>query len=672
MVKESYDTEAKRRIIEKQRDFIHRHLIIGAGKKPENLRVAFFPGTEALESRLCYETLGIPPNNITALERDSSRHEYWLRDNRFNVTKEPIEALDFFRNYQGQPFDIISLDYDGPYTRDTHDTIEKISKRQCLTDKGIFISNFYAKRDPKETKKIFDMSIAADYFGAVLGAKMRRTTQKLIHLDQPLRNNGNKILNDADLNTKRDVIITDNIITIFIMGSGESELYERYKEYKTREKSIDPRPKSTFRMDKSQLEREKEVLKSFADFSSDNEALKIMSSRIIDEHNCELGIVRYLMERGHIPGLYNILQNISSRRYFVHDLASYSYTSDKGAIMFTDFFYLDQEKNLHEKYKEYYDSIFTVKFREGPFSENHIRKIARIDMNSTNYTEVRNYEKSISRDITKLLRLINRTNLLQKRIYLGSSFKPPIRSKNSLRKLVEQGLSREEIERDYRVAEHLEGSLSAFLAHRTMGTYEKEPDNSHPKEELEKKVERFEIQPKAEELFQIAPLNHLRRLSERERLSENAKLRIVYFDEDVSCLNPERKRLFYDSIFSSEWYKDLYDKKVSDTKIYAFFDDLKLRVRGRKNIPDSEEVKSMWKSIINAERLYEVIPIPMAKRIFEDIKNRKIKKKLSNDDNESIYQFIQIGIPDREIMETFNLSSKELGARKAWITMRKR
>jgi hypothetical protein len=50
-----------------------------------------------------------------------------------------------------------------------------------------------------------------------------------------------------------------------------------------------------------------------------------------------------------------------------------------------------------------------------------------------------------------------------------------------------------------------------------------------------------------------------------------------------------------------------------------------------------------------------------------EIKTKPIKNLKATDE---IYEYIRAGFPDKEIMEAFGITKKQLGARKAWVTMR--
>jgi len=165
MPKETYDTDVKRKVIEKQAFLIKRNLIQKAKKDPKDLRVAFFPGAEALEYKVAYEPLGIPQENITAIERYKPNFKYWKKNSQFNMTDKPIEAIDFFKNYQGEPFDVISLDYDGMFGEETIQTFLGIIGKQLLNHKSIFVSNLYAKREGKKTKEWYNIVLAAKAAG---------------------------------------------------------------------------------------------------------------------------------------------------------------------------------------------------------------------------------------------------------------------------------------------------------------------------------------------------------------------------------------------------------------------------------------------------------------------------------------------------------------------------
>ena len=85
MPKDTYRNESKIKSIEKQREFIKRNLIDKHKKNPKDLKIAFFPGREALEYEVAYGPLGIPSENVYAIERDPKTHSYWKKDGKLGT-----------------------------------------------------------------------------------------------------------------------------------------------------------------------------------------------------------------------------------------------------------------------------------------------------------------------------------------------------------------------------------------------------------------------------------------------------------------------------------------------------------------------------------------------------------------------------------------------------------
>jgi 16S rRNA A1518/A1519 N6-dimethyltransferase RsmA/KsgA/DIM1 with predicted DNA glycosylase/AP lyase activity len=79
------------------------------------LKVACFPGAEALEITQVYDPLKIRRKNITGIEIDPKVYKI-LEKEDLGIELYNEDALDFFRNYKGKDIDIVSLDYTGMFT----------------------------------------------------------------------------------------------------------------------------------------------------------------------------------------------------------------------------------------------------------------------------------------------------------------------------------------------------------------------------------------------------------------------------------------------------------------------------------------------------------------------------------------------------------------------------
>jgi hypothetical protein len=251
-----------------------------------------------------------------------------------------------------------------------------------------------------------------------------------------------------------------------------------------------------------------------------------------------------------------------------------------------------------------------------------------------------------------------------KRVFLGSFAKPRITSKKRLRQVVQEGLSREEIETKYRIGPSVKGSLGAFIAHRTMNTYKPvEPEQKEASTEIAKP--KINTQGR---LPRLIPGKYQRQLLGAGKISKNIQLRMNYFLKDTRHLSENRKQNLYSSISESNWFRDL-NKNPSDLEVYTFFDDIMLNMVHQNKHIKTTKIRSLWDKIMASERLYEVSPIIKTKPVKEKKKKPK-KSKLTEGENQEIYEYLQKGFPDEEIMKACNLSRQQLGARKAWITMR--
>ena len=142
MKKDSYDFPGKRAYRRAWREFVHSFL---SGSSPKETTVACFPGHECLEITEVYDSLGIPRENITCLERDRATAREINRTLK-GAHLVQQNAKDFFETTD-KKFTIINLDYQGQLASDERDTIASICERQLLGRRGILGTNFYASRE---------------------------------------------------------------------------------------------------------------------------------------------------------------------------------------------------------------------------------------------------------------------------------------------------------------------------------------------------------------------------------------------------------------------------------------------------------------------------------------------------------------------------------------------
>jgi len=669
MSKDSYDTSAKRLSIEKQKEFIRKNLLEGTRKDPSDIKVAFFPGTEALEYRLAYQPLNITPQNITGIEIATQRHSRWRKKGLFHITEKPVDALDFFNMYDGPKFDVISLDYDGFFSENVDRTLEAIAKRQVLNEKGILSLNCYGKRENDLTKSKYLLPLICDAFlsqkeegslgsgvsASMHGDKFMTKFYKFLS-SLPKEINDEKfeaaLLKRFDLKELRNRGIIGHVILDFMIRPFESKALPIHMKH------------PNFQQWQKEIEKAKEKTSVVKDLDKKFHPV----------------LKQYLKEKGYPESLGFILVHSDLNSYYLENMRSYSYISDSGAEMFNNIFFFDQKREIFNKYKHLQDKIFTPDFPVGLLKEDLVSKLekeGRMLISAGSVVQALKFQRKIREEIDKIKGIegeirkdanviFKSTSSISQRVAkcipLGSSFKPIIKSKEKLREIVSAGLSREEIESQFRISKNIRGSLNAYIAHRTMGSYKEEKLESNSSILPSSKNGQENHENKDYRQTHIVPENKFQRLIKRGNISENAALRINYFKEDIELSERKRKEL-YRSISDSNWYMDLENRSVNDIKIYAFFDDLMLEVK-RGNDLNKKRVRNIWNKILQSDKLYtSVIYDPKSKK--ESIHN------LTAEENRNVYELIERGVSDKEIARTYGLNQRQIGARKAWITMKR-
>lgn len=650
MPKDTYRNEAKIRSIEKQREFIKRNLIEKHRKDPKDLKVAFFPGREALEYEVAYEPLGIPSQNIYAIERDPETHAYWKEDGRFQVTSNPIDDKDFFENYEGPPFDVISLDYDGYLREESLDCIELISSAELLDYPGVLVTNFYAKREKDSIRKFYALS------SSLLDTYKRLDLSKEggVH-EMELTRHYQEILEDEDKwKESKDRSITSEVgITMFAGRNSFLEVCKRFNPYFERvdrelREAFIKRAKDKLRsLDLEENKKEGEYLEKRISLlkTASTEELFSMNDMYEFQISHEGNLSQYLRDTPAKEGSFVYLESLIKDRPLLDSLKRFRYTSENGGLMFTDMFGFISSKSILGKYHSLIFPVITKSklILEYRGTSRDAEKVAK------------NFKKDLRTANRKAGIILNQSKY-KPRQDLGSSFKPIIRSKERLRELVAQGLSQEEIESQFRISSSVMRSLPAFMAHRTRGTYEQEEPLEEPEQNSEQTSLLEEIAKEPTEL-KLIPRGKRKQLRKIGRFTDGMDKRLEYFKDDIFHLSEPKRRELYDSVLESRWYSPIFNKEVSDTRVYAFFDDLMLYVKKKRRIPSSEEVKNIWHHGI---------------KLRSYTKKRLSPKKSPEEHNEEIYGLIMKCTSDEEIMQEFDLTKRQLGARKAWVTMRQR
>src|SRR3989344_1300766 len=128
MAKKRYSNDwAKSKSRELIKDMVSRTLL--TFRKPHDLKVLCFPGIDAQEVFEVYDPLNIPRQNIVGIEREPSiASELERKKLGIQVIRSTLE--DYVTNQRDIDFDVISLDFIGPYSEQQIITLDQIVRKQ--------------------------------------------------------------------------------------------------------------------------------------------------------------------------------------------------------------------------------------------------------------------------------------------------------------------------------------------------------------------------------------------------------------------------------------------------------------------------------------------------------------------------------------------------------------
>lgn len=150
VTKETYNYGAKNEVRKRLKNFISE--AYSSQSQRENLRVLTLMGHEPTEYHQVWGPLGIPPENVTSVEKDREAYDALSNNNPgINIEKNSIE--DYVINTD-QSFDIINFDYHGNYNIKKVSIIEQIAYLGLLDQKGIFSTWYSGRREKKNDQKM--------------------------------------------------------------------------------------------------------------------------------------------------------------------------------------------------------------------------------------------------------------------------------------------------------------------------------------------------------------------------------------------------------------------------------------------------------------------------------------------------------------------------------------
>ena len=143
-----YDLDVgKRRMRKRWREFIKSRIT-----NRKKSQILCFPGEYGFEIEQCYRPLGFRDENIWGVERDPKAAKA-IRERYPNINLIEMDVLDFVKDYDGPPFDIISLDYCGNFGGDKIVPLHILSARDLLTERACISVNLMAGREKADDKE---------------------------------------------------------------------------------------------------------------------------------------------------------------------------------------------------------------------------------------------------------------------------------------------------------------------------------------------------------------------------------------------------------------------------------------------------------------------------------------------------------------------------------------
>lgn len=434
-VKSSFGAEVKGDTRSYLRGFIRRNL----DKEPEYLKVVCLPGAEARDVLEIYDPLGVPRENITGIEANP-RVVDKLQRQKLGIHLYKGRDTDFFQS-TNEKYDVISLDYFQEFNDSVLDSLTAIFSRQLLTPISILHTNFYGRREHPNVKANYSMERL--HFYETNQNMLDRIKKDLGHYEEALHK-------DQSLSPQEKSIILQNNLT---MIEGFQRLID---ERRKRDTSVGELRSIIPFIIANLATLGKECTTNTIDFAKYRDDLFIKQCNLF-LNSVPLADTDSFLEKEMLmheiytkikPGaVFEKLKDVYP--YALRRHQSYKYISDDGSPMLTDVFLFDQKREL--------------------FDNKWLDVKGLIDV-----INERGFTPRVNACFGHWVKVLNEFDFEQRiqtnRIDLGSSFKPSLKREEAY-KLLEQGLSDEEIMKRFRVRPM---RLAAFKAWRTMNNKKKE------------------------------------------------------------------------------------------------------------------------------------------------------------------------------------------------------
>jgi len=708
MMKKSMDDPIKHRWREREYRFIKKHA--GQLGNPKEWRIAFLPGGDAglVPTELeMFESLGAQRTNLVGIEKDKDIYRK-LKSRKLGINFEFVDTEEFFKN-TSQKFDIISLDFSGQFSGRVENTLKYISGKQLLNNRAILTTNLYGRMEQSDvlsqyTSGLFSLNsdeildnerlrkdmmrdwkdkVFRDMFGNHESSPFYHLLKNIYYAESETESKNENAEDAKDLfkrlgfnNIKklRSLGITSETMSILLTGKEIFEInpiYLRNPNFEELEKLlIDAR----FRL--TELGAKK------SNFNPGG-GIEIVDKLSI--HTGALGsichqidLLCYLVDKGYLPDMMHLAHFYHSYPYFVENLESYWYRSENGSPMYSDFFYVNQFREIFEKHKEFVEKIYRD-LEPGPLTKEFMDKCKGKQLEKLDGLSYSKFLKHVNshpyvneRDLSKIKCAAEKINeRIPERIFLGSSAERQELDGRTYYKLrtesAGKGQDRKELwgamKTKYKTSN---GQLRAFERHFNMETY--------GPTKIEKPAERETSKARTYALTEMFNSNHP--YSFLERLPEETKTRLGYFlGEDLPLkinLNAAEKDELAKNIAGSKWYKVAEKKGATGQQIITFFDDIMLYCVWNEKVPDKDKINELlYNSLNGGHILPERLPksyVAEVKKGGEDMSPRG-SPRISKD---AAVVLLKLGHDPLELSNIYSgHTPQQLRALKACNTMRK-
>jgi hypothetical protein len=455
---------AKRQIRAKLRRFVQPRIFDRKHRK-----VLCFPGAHGLEIDQIYRKIGIRDENIIGVERDPDNAKI-IRRNYPRITVYQGELIDFVYEYDGAPFDIVSLDFCGCFGVDKIRPLSLLFAKNLVSDRAIIATNFLAGRESPEYQDMLRHSYinVATQRSDIIGAPM--TTDRAVKELERIA----ALSRDETLGVIRDDVITHWLVQIPSIMIPQLVIAWNYDL--THVKNYGLIVSKDFKITEERKENGHHLLCAEGlkvaddkDIFSKPSIIKHEAIQSVNEILFKYGIVESIAKdiRYHIGRtLVMAFYDTNGYPWLPSSMERYSYVSDTNQRMLTDFIEM-------RRFREYLDKIPDgIMIQRKPDSTEH-RFFPVLKEGISPYDNFDILIRTVIKPYAKLEeKLFKLSENWPDRIDIGGGKSIPFDEEKMKQQIIarlKKGHSVEDVAKKYPT--YGLGRIRAIKAHITMGTY---------------------------------------------------------------------------------------------------------------------------------------------------------------------------------------------------------